>query len=142
MRILQLTNKFPYPPIDGGSIATLSLSRSFARIGAEVSILAMNTKKHYFPPEKLPDDLKNEIKFHTVDIDTQIRILPLLINLIFSRRPYNAQRFIDKEYNQSQHPLKLLSQAVYIPWIPAFFCPGRLSELPHPYHSGTSAPSI
>lgn len=100
MRILMLANKMPYPPKDGGTIATLSMARAFAKLGHHVSILAMNTHKHHFHIENLPDQVQKEIDFHTVEVNTRIKPPKLLTNLIFSRLPYNAKRFISTGYKQ------------------------------------------
>ena len=100
MKILQLANKFPYPSKDGGSIATLSFSKAVAELGHEVTVLAMNTTKHYTDLDAVPVDLKKAIEFIGVPVNTDIRPIPLLANYIFSRFPYNAERFISKEFMQ------------------------------------------
>ena len=100
MKILQVANKFPYPAKDGGSIATLSMSKTFAELGHEASILAMNTSKHYFPLEDLPDELTSRISFHSVPVDTKICSRKALHNFLFSRQPYNATRFITGEFEE------------------------------------------
>lgn len=46
MKILVLCNKFPYPPKDGGSIATLNMMEGLQASGNDVSCLALNTAKH------------------------------------------------------------------------------------------------
>jgi polysaccharide biosynthesis protein PslH len=99
MRILQIANKFPYPARDGGSIATLSLSKSFASLGHEVTILAINTSKHYTDPASVPADLAGPIRFISVPVNTDINIFRLVLNFFFSSRPYNAERFISKAFN-------------------------------------------
>jgi hypothetical protein len=43
MKILQITNKVPYPVKDGGAIACMNLARGFSLLGHQVTILAMNT---------------------------------------------------------------------------------------------------
>lgn len=98
MRILILSTKLPYPPKDGGAIATLGLAEGLADAGAEVTLLAINTKKHYFPVEEIPDRMKKKIRFLAVPRDTSPRLLPALINLLFSRRPYISERFKSKAY--------------------------------------------
>jgi glycosyltransferase involved in cell wall biosynthesis len=98
MKILQLANKFPYPAKDGGSIATLSMSKTFAELGNESSILALNTSKHYFPPEKLPGELTSRISFYEVPVDTKITPYKAFHNYFFSRQPYNATRFISQKF--------------------------------------------
>jgi polysaccharide biosynthesis protein PslH len=96
MRILVLSPKLPYPPKDGGAIATLCLSEGLAAHGHSITIMAMNTSKHYYDASELP--CFNNIKFITVDVNTDINYLKALYNLLFSRMPYNATRFISQEY--------------------------------------------
>ena len=98
MNILQLCNKMPYPPKDGGSIAILSLSKALVELGHKVTILAMNTSKHYFSVDDIPKELKSKINFHDVFVDTKINPLNLIINLLFSKFPYNAKRFISTKF--------------------------------------------
>ncbi len=98
MKILQLTNKIPYPPRDGGAIATLNMSKGFANLGHDITILAMNTSKHYFDINQIPDTLKNKINIHGIKVNTKIKIIDAIRNLFFSKRPYNAERFISENY--------------------------------------------
>jgi len=97
--ILVLCNKMPYPSNDGGTIATLNMIMGMAAQGNMVDVLAMQTQKHNFPLEKLSTELKQNINWHSVWIDTEISIGKLLKNLFFSRLPYNAERFVSEEYN-------------------------------------------
>ena len=87
----------PYPPKDGGAIATFSLAYNLSNF-AEVHILAMNTPKHYFEISKIPENITKKIKFYSVFVDTEIRITKLIKNLLFSKLPYNAERFINKKF--------------------------------------------
>jgi len=100
MRILQLANKMPYPPKDGGSIATFSLTCAFRDLGHEVTLLAMNTSKHYFPPEKIPAETIKGIRVLTEYLDTRIRPADLVLNFLFKKFPYNAQRFVSRKYEE------------------------------------------
>jgi glycosyltransferase involved in cell wall biosynthesis len=100
MKILQITNKFPYPAKDGGSIATLSLGRSLALSGHEVTILAINTSKHYSDPSLVPAIHSKLVHFISVPVNTDIKIIALLRNLIFSSLPYNAERFISSDFEE------------------------------------------
>jgi glycosyltransferase involved in cell wall biosynthesis len=99
MRILQVANKFPYPAKDGGSIATLSLSKSFAALGHEVTVLAMNTSKHYTDLTTVPAELSGSIRFISIPVNTDIKIFSLIRNFLFSSLPYNAERFISKAFD-------------------------------------------
>ncbi len=98
MRILHLANKLPYPPRDGGSIATFSLAYSFAELGHEVSILAMNTSKHYYDLSRLPAGVAEMMEIIGVDVNTDLNPVKALKNLLFSSKPYNAVRFVNKDY--------------------------------------------
>ena len=107
MKILQIANKFPYPAKDGGSIATLCLSRSFASLGHDVTVLAVNTSKHYTDPASIPAELSGAIRFISVPVNTDIRIFRLIRNFLFSTWPYNAERFISKEFDATLKKLLL-----------------------------------
>ena len=100
MRILVLANKMPYPPKDGGSIATFSLADAFSKLGHHVTILAMNTSKHYFETSLIPSDISERVRFIAVYVKTDLSPLAALKNLLFSELPYNAVRFISGDFRQ------------------------------------------
>ncbi len=117
MKILQLTNKVPYPPRDGGAIASFALTRGLAGAGHDVVLLAMNTTKHFVDvgthndvvethdhASLQPIPMINNVRWEIVPVDTRIRWQKALANLLFSRLPYNAVRFISEAYK-----LKLIS---------------------------------
>jgi len=93
MKILSIANKLPYPPKDGGAIGVLNTATGLSEAGNHVTIFAVNTKKHAYDPGRIPAELNSKISFVTVDADTSIRILPMISNLIFSKKPYIATRF-------------------------------------------------
>lgn len=97
MNILLVCNKPPYPPKDGGAIAIANLANGLANNGHQVTIFAMNTVKHFVQSDalKLPSE---NICVRYITTDTSIKPFKLLINLLFSRLPYNAQRFINKSF--------------------------------------------
>ena len=100
MKILVLTNKMPYPPRDGGSIATLNMITSLRDAGHQITCLSLNTSKHPFPPGKIPLPLRASIRFLAVEANTDIRPLALAGNLLFSGKPYIATRFRVKAYSR------------------------------------------
>ncbi len=99
MRLLIITNKLPYPPKDGGSIATLSLAVKLSQLTTKTDILAINTSKHYFPVDNIPVDLTKHITFYDFFLNTDIKLTKLVTNLLFSKIPYNAERFISEDFN-------------------------------------------
>ncbi len=100
MNILFLTNKAPYPPKDGGSIATFGLMNAIAQQDHNVTVLAMNTAKHHITPFEIPEDVKAKMAMHLVEVPAHISVQGLLKNLFFSKLPYNAERFISRRYKK------------------------------------------
>lgn len=111
MKILILCTKLPWPPRDGGAIATLNLAVGTAERGAEVTLLAMNTSKHFFPPEKIPQSIRDLVSIRTVNVDTRIRPLKLILNYLFSSYPYIARRFISVPFSRELQ--KCLQEKTY-----------------------------
>lgn len=100
MKILFLTNKFPYPARDGGAIATFNLIKGLAEAGHQVTVIAINTSKHYSEVALLPEEVASLANFHAVYTDTRISVLKALKNLFFSSLPYNAERFVLNSFNE------------------------------------------
>ena len=99
MNILQITKKFPWPVKDGEVIGIFNLTQGFARQGHHVTVLSLNTKKHYFPPNQLPTEVSKLAKFIAVDIDTEVNAADAFLNL-FTGKSYNIERFYSKEFEQ------------------------------------------
>jgi len=100
MHILQLHNKVPYPPKDGGAIGVWNFTVEFAKQGHSVTLLTMNTKKHYCNYNNIPKEFTSAFKIIPVDVKVDINFFDAFKNLIFSNKPYNAQRFILKNFKE------------------------------------------
>jgi len=100
MKILFLCHKMPYPPVDGGAIATLNMITEFANQGHEVDVLAMQTPKHGCCIADIPVELSKNIGWYQVKVDTAIKPVNAFLNLLFSSKPYNAVRFENAEYDE------------------------------------------
>lgn len=105
MKILQLTNKVPYPPRDGGAIASLTLARELSKAGHEVVVLAMNTSKHFVEESHPGGKPFENVRWETVAVDTEISWTKALYNLLFSRMPYNGVRFLSEDYREKLRSL-------------------------------------
>lgn len=99
MKILQVTNKVPYPTKDGGAIACLNLTRGFSMLGHQVTILSMNTLKHHVDLREIPESIKDLADFKLVNVPARISPLSAFLNLLFSKKPYNAVRFISDSFS-------------------------------------------
>jgi len=90
MRILILTPRLPWPPLDGGRVTMSRLAQSLANDGAEVEVLSLNPRKHRGSPQ-------GPVPIRAVDIDTS-RVIGPLVRSIFSRVPFIVARFVSREF--------------------------------------------
>jgi glycosyltransferase involved in cell wall biosynthesis len=93
MRILILTPRLPWPPLDGGRVVMSRLARSLADSGANVEILSLNPRKHRAAPE-------GPVPIHSVDIDTS-RVLVPALRALSGDAPYVVARFISREFHRA-----------------------------------------
>lgn len=99
MKILQLTNRIPFPLNDGGNLAVHAVTEGFLQADVSLSMLAMNTTRHWVDLNTLPPLYKQIQHFKSVKVDNRIKPLDALLSL-FKGSSYNIDRFISKEYNQ------------------------------------------
>ena len=75
MRILQLCNKPPFPPIDGGSKAMHNLTRGLLNAGHEVKVICISTPKHPLIVDQVPPDMLERTRIEGVFVDTSINVV-------------------------------------------------------------------
>jgi polysaccharide biosynthesis protein PslH len=98
MKILQLCKKFPFPLKDGEVIAVNTLAKSLKLLGAEVTLLTMNTSKHRVNIADLPESFKDIYQsVHSVNVYNHITVLGAFRNL-FQKESYHVTRFISDDY--------------------------------------------
>jgi polysaccharide biosynthesis protein PslH len=97
MNILLVCKKFPYPIKDGGSIAVLNLSKSLAELGCNVTLLTMNTTKHFYAEIEMPEAFEHFEAVHHVAINNQVSYSGAFFNL-FSQESYHVSRFISPNF--------------------------------------------
>ena len=100
MRILLLCKKFPYPITDGEAIAIFQMIKALKIAGNEVSVLCMNTHKHRFNENDLPEWVQQVATFKSVFVDTKIKATEAFKNL-FTNSSYNIQRFYCKAFSDT-----------------------------------------
>lgn len=101
MKVLVLTPRPLWPVHDGATVASARCISGLTAAGADVTVLSMITEKHLdsgmavsgVKPEYVNDYL-------TVRADTKIRLLPMILNLLFSGEPYDLTRFRSAEYSE------------------------------------------
>lgn len=99
MKILQICNKVPFPPKDGGCIAMNNLTQGLLKEGHQVKVLAINTQKHFTEIEDLPAAYRAQTNIEAVFIDTSVKVLPAFFNL-FSTGSYNVSRFYSSAFEE------------------------------------------
>lgn len=100
MKILVLTKKFPFPLKDGESLAIHGLSKSLSELGCRVSLLAMNTSKHFFRADELPVEMAHYREVRTVSIDNSISPVAAAANLVRGTS-YHISRFHVQAYHDA-----------------------------------------
>ncbi|MFN6342698.1 MAG: glycosyltransferase family 4 protein [Bacteroidota bacterium] len=95
MKILQLMNRVPWPLKDGGAIGFYQLTKGYFDAGAQVTVAALNTSKHFV--QTLPEELTKMADWHLFYIDNRVKPLPAFLNL-FSSESYNISRFYNKAF--------------------------------------------
>lgn len=92
MKVLVLSNKVPYPANDGSSIAMASIIDALLKNDTDVTLLSINTKKHFKSDEATTKQLPAQLKFHKVYHNTSITPWGALANLL-SGKAYHVSRF-------------------------------------------------
>lgn len=105
MKILVLAPKPPWPPLDGGAVATMRCIEGMAAGGAEISLLAMVTEKHLTDSGVATPPVSLLRHYETVTVDTRIQPAELLANLIFSSEPYDLLRFRSASFSSALRSL-------------------------------------
>jgi len=100
MKILQLVNRIPYPLHDGGNLAVHAITEGLLDAGAQLSMLAMNTTRHWVDTGSLPSLYKRLQHFETVTVDNRIRPLGAFFSLL-KGSSYNVDRFISKAFEKA-----------------------------------------
>lgn len=97
MRVLQICNKSPWPPVEGGPIAMHQITQGLMNAGVEVMVMAINTPKHYIPFEQIPEDYRKKTKLQLIDVNTNVSAWGFIKNF-FSALPYHVERFVNKTF--------------------------------------------
>jgi len=90
MKILQLCNKPPYPPVDGGSLAMDSLTQGLLQQGHEVRVLAVCSDKH--PVGRVDEVYCQHTRFEAVHLDLAVHPLAAAVALLCGQS-YHVKRF-------------------------------------------------
>ena len=97
MKVLQLCNKPPYPPVDGGTMAMNSITQGLLSRGCEVKVLTVETDKHPVRKERVTDDYRAKTAIESVFVDLSVRPLPALFAMLCGES-YHVKRYVNEEF--------------------------------------------
>lgn len=102
MKILALAPRPLWPAHDGGTVATVRCLSGLAEAGADITLLTMRTEKH---PLTDVSAIKQHYRYLTdyreIRINTRINLLSMILNLLFSDKPYDLARFRSHTFTQA-----------------------------------------
>lgn len=97
MKVLQLCNKPPYPPVDGGTMAMNSITQGLLNEGCEVRVLTMESEKHPLRREKLTAEYIDATRLEAVAVDLSLHVIPAAVAMLCGES-YHVKRFIDSNF--------------------------------------------
>jgi glycosyltransferase involved in cell wall biosynthesis len=99
MNILQICLRVPFPPKDGAAIAMNSIASGLTECETNLTVLAVNTPKHWVDINKIPNKYLTNLTFKSININTEIKPFQALFSFITPHHSYNISRFYNSEFN-------------------------------------------
>jgi len=97
MKVLQICNKPPYPPVDGGTMAMNSVTQGLLCEGCEVKVLAVETDKHPVDIAKMPTEYRERTRFEAEYVDLGIKPLEAAVAMLCGES-YHVKRFVSNDF--------------------------------------------
>ncbi|HEY2583579.1 MAG TPA: glycosyltransferase family 4 protein [Mucilaginibacter sp.] len=100
MKILFLTHRVPFPQNGGYPIVVCNTVRGLVALGHDVSLVALNPKKHnHYQHTEDDKDLLSKINYRVYNIDTKVSMIDVAINL-FSKTSFNIDKYYNAEFEK------------------------------------------
>lgn len=94
----------PVPPSDGGAQVMHFTTKGLLINNVDIKTLAINPTRIFIDIKTLPQDYKKATRFESVIVDTDIKPIRLLTNLL-KRESYFIERFISKDFDKKLHDI-------------------------------------
>jgi len=125
MKILQLCNKPPNPPVDGGCMSMDNFTQGLIQAGHEVKVLTLETHKHKLRLKEISDSYKKNTNIEGVFVDTKINIVDAFSSIVTSDS-YNINRFFSADFDirlskilqEKEYDIVQLESLFMTPYIP------------------------
>ena len=97
MKVLQLCNKPPYPPVDGGTMAMNSITQGLLEAGCEVRVLSVCSDKHPVRHDRMTEEYLARTRFEAVHLDLGIHPLGAAVAMLCGES-YHVKRFVSNDF--------------------------------------------
>jgi polysaccharide biosynthesis protein PslH len=97
MKILQVSNRVPWPLNEGGTIGIYNFTRAYAELGHEVVIYCLDGKKHNTPVIEAQEELSKYARVLIQPLNTDVVAKDALLHLL-QNKSYNVSRFYDADF--------------------------------------------
>ena len=104
MKILQVSNRVPWPLNEGGTIGIYNYTRAYHQLGHEVTLYCLDGDKHNTPIEEAKEELSKYANVCIHSIDTRVKPIPALLHLL-QNKSYNVSRFDNAEFKELLYDL-------------------------------------
>jgi len=106
MKILQICNKSPIPPKEGGPIAMYHLAQALISAGHNVDVLAIETPKYTASKKDIDKYTNSSYTYQAIFVDTTVKLMTAAYSFL-RNAPYHVERFENnKVKKQLQSMLK------------------------------------
>jgi glycosyltransferase involved in cell wall biosynthesis len=99
LKILILSHRVPFPQNGGYAIVVANTIKGLVNSGHDVSLIALNAKRHNYESHLPDEDLMGKITYWAYDIDTTVTVFDVAVNL-FKKTSFNVDRFYDPEFDK------------------------------------------
>ena len=106
MKILQVSNRVPWPLNEGGNIGIYNYTKAYSELGHEVTLFCLDGQKHNTPIKEATSELSKYASLYIHPIDTDINLDDAIKHLI-RNKSYNVSRFYNATFESEL--IKLLS---------------------------------
>lgn len=125
MKILQLCNKPPYPPVDGGTLAMNSITQGLLAAGHEVRVLSVCSDKHPVRDHEMTDEYRQQTRFDAVYVDLGVHVLDAFVAMMCGEA-YHVKRFESADFaarlrsvlEEEEYDIVHLESVFLTPYVP------------------------
>ena len=107
IKILQVSNRVPWPLNEGGNIGIYNYIKAYRELGHDVTFYCLDAQKHNTPIKEASSELSKYAKLYIHPIDTDINLEDAIKHLV-KNKSYNVSRFYNASFEKEL--TKLLSE--------------------------------